>query len=51
MQEVQQEDSSEKGAAEQRGNSGAIIVLQGQTDLLVPKEPSAMRRKNFRSFL
>lgn len=51
MQKVQQGGSLERGAVEQLNNSGAIIVLQGQRDLLVPEKPSAMMRKNFRSVL
>lgn len=44
MQKAQQEGSSERGAAEQLNNLGAIIVLQGQRDPLVPEKPSAMMR-------
>lgn len=51
LQKVLQEGSSERGPAEQFNNSGAIIVLQGQTDSLVPEKPSAMMRKYFRSLL
>lgn len=42
--EVQQQGSTEKGTGEQLENSGAVMVLQGQTELLVPEKPAIERK-------